>query len=344
MGRTALILVMALSAVFGIIGVNLRNTTRDLTQAHVGYYEYTNARNLARTAVHRYLRYVDGIPGYSGSPVTSATIGAGSYVVTPVTVGDTLWLTSVGTYGDSSYTMKVKLLFTPKPFPQASGAIGIAATPAAITFAGKAWVDGHNWDSTGSTLLGSGDKPGVAVLNPTDSSSVALAGAGGNISGVPPVASNTTMTDPAGFMDEYEQSAHYYFNTPGNVSGNMTFGSSDNPVIVVCNAGEDTSFSIRFTGSITGYGILAINGNVKFSGSINWYGLVVAYGINNVVDFEATGNPQIVGGVIVAGNEGASLTLKGTGAGGKVKYSSQALNKARRIGRLLYYSVVEWYE
>ncbi len=348
MGRAAMLMVLALMTAFAYIGINLRSTSRDLTQAHSGYFMYTNARNLARTAIHRYLRYVDGIPGYSGSPITSGTFGQGSYAVTPVTSGDTLWLTSVGTYADSTYTMKVKLLFTPKPFPLPSGAIGIAAQPASMNFSGKAWVDGHNWDSTGSSLIGSGDLPGVAVMNPTDSASVAASGGVGgsspNISGSPAVAVNSNQVDPAAFIDEYEQSAHYYFNTPGNISGNWTFGSQSNPVIVVCNAGEDTSFYIRFTGNVTGYGILAVNGNVKFGGGFNWYGLVVAYGQDNVVTFEAVGNPQIVGGVIVAGNAGASLTLKGTGSGGKVKYSSQALDKARRIGRLLYYSVLEWYE
>ncbi len=348
MGRAAMLMVLALMMAFAYIGINMRSTSRDLTQAHSGYFMYTNARNLARTAIHRYLRYIDGIPGYTGSPITSGTFGEGSYAVTPTTSGDTLWLTSVGTYVDSSYTMKVKLLFTPKPFPMPSGAVGITAEPASMTFTGKATVDGHNWDSTGTTLTGSGDLPGVAVMTAADSANIAASGAVGtsdpNIAGSPAVAVNPNQVDPAAFIAEYEQSAHYYFNTPGNVSGNWTFGSASNPVIVVCNAGEDTSFYIRFTGSIIGHGILAINGNVKFAGGFEWYGLVVAYGIDNVVTFEMLGNPQIVGGVIVAGNQGASLTLKGTGTGGKVKYSSQALDKARRIGRLLYYSVLEWYE
>jgi hypothetical protein len=344
MGRTSMIVVLALSVTLGVLGINLRGTTRDLIDVHAGYYKYTNARNNARTGIHRYLRYVDGIPGQSGPIPLTATLDNGDYSLVVRTQGDTLWLTSTGTCADSSYTMYVKLLFTPKPFPKARGAISIAATPATITFTGQAMVDGHNYDETGTTLVGSGDLPGVTLKNPDDSSSIAAAGAGGHILGLPPISTDPNLMDPLAFMQEYIASAQYVFNTPGNVGGNYTFGSSTNPVIVVCDAGPDTSINIRFTGNITGYGILAINGNVKFSGGFNWYGLVIAYGKNNIVDFEAMGTPKIVGGVIVAGNAGATLVLKGTGTGGKVLYSSDALDKARHIGRLLYYSVVEWYE
>jgi len=343
MGRTALLVVMAIAMVFGILGVTLRGSSRDLLDIHSAYFRYTNARNLARTAIHRYLRYTDGIPGHTGAAATAANVAGGSYDITTSSVADTLWLESTGAYEDTTYQMNVKLLFTPKPFPKAEGAISIAATPAEVNWAGNAWVDGHNYNAAGTGLVGWGDMPGIALKNPADSADIANNGVG-HIGGVPPVASSPTLADPGAFIDEYEQAAHYLFNTPGNVAGNWTFGNSTNPVIVICNAGADTNFSIRFTGNIVGYGILAINGNVKFSGGINWYGLIVAYGQNNIIDFQALGTPQIVGGVIVAGNAGATLTLKGTGAGGKVKYSSEALDKARRIGRLLYYSVIEWYE
>jgi hypothetical protein len=214
-----------------------------------------------------------------------------------------------------------------------------------LFISGKASVDGRNYTADGSALTGSGDLPAVTVSRPADSTQIVNdAGVAPYLTGSIKVGTDPGALSPASFIPEYEQSAHYTFNTPGNVAGNWTFGSAANPVIVVCNVGTaDTNFSIRFTGSVTGWGILAVNGNVKFSGSFTWYGLVMAYGENNVINFEAMGNPQIVGGVIVAGEE-VNLTLKGTGSGGKVKYSSAALDQAKRIGRLLYYSVVEWYE
>ncbi|OGU31415.1 MAG: hypothetical protein A2X67_11395 [Ignavibacteria bacterium GWA2_55_11] len=340
MGRAGLMLVMGLAVAFGYIGANLRDSGEALTVSQVGYYKYSFARNLARLGINRHLRYVDR----GATPPTSATFESGSYTISTTSVGDTLTIVSTGTYAESSYVMRAKLLFTPKPFPMADAAVGIRAEPAELNFSGKAWVDGRNYSADGSTLIGSGDKPGVTVMNATDSANIYNSG-GSNITGSPQVSTDASATDPGPFIPEYEQSAHYVFNTPGVVSGNYTFGSAPNPVIVVCNTGSaDTSFSIKFTGDIVGYGILAINGNVKFGGGFRWYGLVIAYGMNNVITFEAAGTPEIVGALMVAGNEGASLTLRGTGDGGKVKYSSDALDNARRIGRLLYYSVIEWYE
>lgn len=340
MGRAALFLVLGMAVAFGFIGGSLRDSAEALTGAQVGYYKYSFARNMSRLAVNRHLRYIDrGL-----APPSSASFEGGSYTVNATSVGDTLTIVSTGMYAESTYVMRVKLLFTPKPFPIADAAVGIRAEPASMNVSGKAWVDGRNYTADGTALVGSGDKPGVTVMNSDDSATI-MSTVGSNITGLPPVTADEGATDPAPFVPEYEQSAHYVFNTPGNIAGSWTFGSAANPVIVVCNTGTaDTNFSIRFTGNVIGYGILAVNGNVKFSGSFEWYGLVIAYGLNNVVSFEALGNPQIVGGVMVAGNEGASLTLKGTGSGGKVKYSSAALDQARRIGRLLYYSVMEWYE
>ncbi len=341
MGRAAMFLVMGMAVAFGFIGGSLRESAETLTGAQVGYYKYSFARNMARLAVNRHLRYIDrGI-----TPPTTASFQGGSYAVTATSVGDTLRIVSRGVYAESTYVMRVKLLFTPKPFPTSKSAIGMISNDAEMDISGKASVDGRNWTADGSALTGSGDLPAITVSNPSDSAEIINdASVAPYLTGSIKVGTDPTALSPASFIPEYEQSAHYTFNTPGNVAGDWVFGSAANPVIVVCNVGTaDTNFSIRFTGSVVGWGILAINGNVKFSGSFTWYGLVMAYGEENVISFEALGNPQIVGGVMVAGEE-VHLTLKGTGSGGKVKYSSEALDQAKRIGRLLYYSVVEWYE
>jgi len=41
---------------------------------------------------------------------------------------------------------------------------------------------------------------------------------------------------------------------------------------------------------------------------------------------------------------GASITLRGTGANAKAVYSSEALKNSRNIGRLRYYTILDWYE
>lgn len=339
MGRASLIMVMALGLVFGIIGFNMRESTTLLVTAETGYAKYAMARNLARMAVHTTLRAYDR----NLSPIPSAgSFNGGTYSVISKESGDTLWLTTKGVYADSTYSMKVKLLRTTKPFPGVNAAIGIRATPVGFSLAGKAQVDGRNYDSTGTKLIGGGDMGGVATMNSSDSTAVKNEG-GANILGNPPVKVDTSTIDPLPFLNEYKSNADYVYNK-GGVYNSVTWGSWASPAIVYCNAGDDTTFNIKFTGDVVGYGILVVRGNVQFNGNFSFYGLVVVDGFNTVVQMGAAGTPQVVGGVIIAGNAGASVTLKGTGTTGKVKYSSEALMKAKNIGKLRYYSILEWYE
>jgi hypothetical protein len=339
MGRSALILVMGLGFVFAIIGNSIRGTNNYLVGAESAYTKYSVARDEADLGVHRQLRYIDrGVT----PPANPISYNGAQYSITTSISLDTLWITSVGQCAESSYTVKAKLLHSPKPFPTVKAAIGSSAHPTTISYTGQAAVDGRNYDATGTTLVGSGNLPALDLWTKQDSIN-----ADANVShltgaGNPPIQVDTTQENPNNYMDEYKASASYSFTS--DVSGNKTFGSSAGPVIVDCDAGDDTTISINFTGNVTGYGILAIRGNVAFKGTFNWFGLVVCYGNNNVVSLQENGASSITGGIMVGGTAGASLSLKGTGPSNKIKYSSAALQAARNIAPLLYYQVVEWLE
>jgi hypothetical protein len=349
MGRSAILLVTGLAIMFGVFAVNMNKSFETLSSSGVGYYNYSSARNIARIAIHSTLREYD--KGTSPIP-TSGSFNGGTYALSILTsgaTGDTLSITSVGTYPanvndplKSDYLMRVKLLRSTKPFPESKSSIGILAQPVTYNLSGGAEVDGRNYDATGTTLVGSGDLPGITTMNSTDSAQVATAG-GTNIKGTPPVCVNTTIVDPKQYIDEYKANADHSYPASGTYSG-ATWGSASSPVITYCNAGDDPNFNIKFSGNVEGYGILVIRGNVQFTGNFNFHGLVIVDGFNTTVEFTAAGTPQIVGGIIVAGNAGANVTLKGSGNKAKVKYSSEALTQAKNIGKLRYYSILDWYE
>lgn len=344
MGRTALFLVMGLGMAMAVISYNISGTTERALENNYTYYKYMYARNLARTAIHSALRGFDR----NTDPDTTATItfANGSYRITSARYSasprDTVWMTAKGTYADTNYTMYVQLYRSTKPFPGVNSAIGIRAAPVTFSVSGAPEVDGRNYDSTGTTLIGSGDLAGVATMNSTDSATVKTALGSGAL-GSPPVKVDTSTVDPLPFLEEYEQNADYTYNTPGTYPG-QTWGSAGNPVIVYCNAGDDTSFSIKFTGGVIGYGILVVRGNLQFNGNFKFFGLVVVDGFNTQVQLIGGGTPQVTGGIVVAGNAGAYIRLNGTGSNAKVRYSSQALTNSRNIGKLRYYQIVEWYE
>ncbi|HEX9828990.1 MAG TPA: hypothetical protein VGB10_02150 [Bacteroidota bacterium] len=349
MGRAALFMVMGLGMAMATIASNISGTTERALENNYTYYKYMYARNLARTAVHATLRGYDR----NVDPDTTETIdfANGEYQITSAQYSesprDTVWLTAQGRYTDTSYTMYLKLFRYTKPFPGVSSAIGIRASPVTFTMSGQPTVDGHNWNADGTALVGSGDLPGVGVLNSTDSATIMDAEddtPGDNIQGSTEVIVDDSLANPADYIQEYLSNADYYLTT-GTYSG-QTYGSSTNPVIVVCDSPADTNYKVKFTGGTVGYGILAVRGNIEIGGNFEWYGLVVVFGESNTVNFGGAGTPKIVGGLIVAqpGDGAASLTLKGTGANGKVLYSSAALTNAKNIGKLRYYQIVYWYE
>ncbi|MBI3006676.1 MAG: hypothetical protein HYY49_14870, partial [Ignavibacteriales bacterium] len=116
MGRAAMFVVMGFGVAFGFISINIRNATDRLTESQVGYYKYTMARNLARTAIQRSLRYIDLNPTVENyTPPTSGSFNGGSYNVATTVNGDTMTLAVSGIYADTIYYMKAKLLKSTKP-------------------------------------------------------------------------------------------------------------------------------------------------------------------------------------------------------------------------------------
>lgn len=219
MGRSALILVLMLGAVFGIIGVNINSTNSRIAESQSGYYKYSFARNLARVGVNRTLRFCDqNMQNPAYLPPGSGSFNGGSYAIqfarTGVNVGDTISITSTGVCADSSYTMNIRLRRTVQPYPKAHGAIGITAPLQSISFKNnKTHVDGLNHDISGTTLTGDGNGPGIAVLSGGDSTKVAAAGGGaGSIVGDPTIKVDSTQTNPIDYIQQYSQWADYSYN------------------------------------------------------------------------------------------------------------------------------------
>jgi hypothetical protein len=357
MGRTALLLVMGLGMAMGIISYNISGTTERALETNYTYYKYMYARNLARSAIHAGLRSYDN-GNVTPDTVNSTPFAYGSFRVLSAyqsaSPGDTLWMRARGTYADTNYTIYVTLFKTTKPYPAVNSALGVLATLSEFKMNGKPRVDGRNYNATGTALVGSGDLPGVTVLNNSDSTTVysraITASKDTLIRGV--VQGGVTQRvivdrdpeDPSAFIEEYENNYDYY-RGPGTYS-NESFGTSSNPVILFCSA-PDSGTQVKFSGTTTGYGILAVRGNLSLAGQFSWYGLIVVLGVQNTVEFDESGNAQIVGGLIVASkNYGpASLKLNGTGANpGKILYSSDAISNSTNVGRLRYYKVIDWWE
>lgn len=348
MGRAAMFVVMGFGVAAGFISMNIRNATNLLTESQVGYYNYSVARNLARTGIQRSLRYIDLNPKVENyTPPTSGSFNGGSYIVSDSVRADTMWLNVTGTYADTNYVMRTKLLRSTKPFPVLTGAVGIRANLTSFQMSGNANIDGNGALADGTDDPSCPDKPGVAVMSASDTGQIQLQGNNARITGVPAKAVDTTTADPGLYMSEYRDNADTTINVPVGVnvtvSGEKTFGTTVNPWITIINV-PDTTKNIKFAGKVTGCGILAINGNVSFAGGIKFQGLIVVFGENNTIDYSEAGAAEITGGLIMAGSA-VKFKLVGSNSGtGKISYSCEALRNARNLSKLRYYAVLEWYE
>jgi hypothetical protein len=356
MGRTALLLVMGLGIALGTISYNISGTTQRALENNYTYYKYMYARNLARTAIHTALRSYDN-GNITPDTTRDVPFAGGFYRIvslqTSAPPADTLWLTARGSYVDTSYTIYTTLFRTTRPFPQVNSALGVLATLQTFSMNGKPQIDGRNYNATGTALVGSGDLPGVTTLNTSDSITVysqAITPSrdtlirGATVGGVQQrVIVDRDPEDPSSFIQEYENN-HDIKLTAGTYT-NQTYGSATNPVIVFADGSGGT---VKFAGTTTGYGILAVRGQtLSLAGQFNWFGLVVILSDFATVEFDESGNANIIGGLIVAqANYGpAKLRLNGTGANpGKIRYSSEAIKNSTNVGRLRYYRVISWYE
>lgn len=335
MGRTALLVVLGLGLAFNIFTYNLHKSNASLSEKQMDYVRMNVARNLARSAVHMVLRAYDR--GENPSSF-DAEFNNGVARAEVTTSGDTMWMSTEGVYEEKTYPIELVLMRGTKPFPNVNAAAGIRVNPVDFKMSGSPTIDGRNWNETGTALVGTGDLQGVSTMTSLDSSNVINEG-GSRLKGSPPVKVDTTTADPLQFVNEYIVNADYTYG-PGTYSS-LTWGSSTNPVIVVC-ATPDTLTSVKFTGNVVGWGVLVVRGNLEIAGNFKFHGLVIVYGEDNIVNASAaTGTPDIIGGLILAGAAHTSLTMKGTS---ELKYSSESLEKAKNIGKLRYYSILDWYE
>jgi len=350
MGRLAIMMVMGLSLTIGVVGYQISVTNSRSVEHVAGFHKYTTARNIAHQGVNMALRAFDRYPPDTSLGGTlsrnQVKVFANSYLNGICTskvwyaipgVSDSLWLSSKSRFMDTSYTMLLKIRRTPVPFPSIGAAVGLDVANLTWSMVGTPTISGFDHDSTGA-VLATGGVPGVSVVLASDTTKP-LADAS-KIDGSTDVTADPGMVYPGSMAEVFIQAANFTYVGPRVVSSNLTWGSPSTPVVVYADA---RAGAIKFSGNITGWGILVCRGNLELSGTFKFYGLVIAYNdvtLKQDVSLSA-GTPTIIGAFIMAGAPGSSFTLKGNDA---ILYSSWAIKKAMLIGSLQTYRVSDWFE
>lgn len=343
MGKMALLMVMAIGLAVGVVGYTINGAKMSVITRVAGFHKYTSARNIAHSAVNMTLRAFDRndtsviYPLEKGKQVTiNRTMMDGESVVTislPASMKrDTLDLSSVSTFQDSTYWMKLRLRRTPKPFPMVNACVGFASAGVVYNTDGKPHlISGLNHNMDGSRGDTTRDTLGVATKTSADSATVSPDAS--RIEGDPYKIKVEPPDDPSSYVGEYINMADYVF--PDGSSNNGTYGSPSAPIIAYAKG------SVKMGGNGKLYGVLIVNGTVDFNGTFDIYGLVICYGSDIVISVSTSaGNPTLYGGLIMSGATGSKFSLKGTP---QLYYSYEALEMAKYIGKMQAYQVVWWY-
>ncbi|HZY10758.1 MAG TPA: hypothetical protein VFF29_06345 [Bacteroidota bacterium] len=342
MGRLAMIIVIGLGVTVSIISLSINKSKTGAVENTAGFAKYSAARNIAHTTVNMALRAIDrGDTGFvrplrRGELVERKweLMGGGSYLSMRANVSkDTIDMVVEAFYLDTTKIMDLRLRSYPKPFPQVNAAVGLASDNITFQMNGSPHIYGENFDMDGTPGNSAYDTIGVAVKTVAESTQVA--GYGSKISGDPQQVIIDPPEDPGLYVQEYISGADYVFADGSNNSG--IYGSADQPVIGYCNG------RVKFGGGGKFYGVLIVNKSVEFVGTFDVYGLTLCYQANPADSIEltsSTGTPQLWGGVIMSG-AGGRFIMKGTS---DVRYSVEALEMAKYIGKMQAYQVLRWYE
>lgn len=366
MGSNAVILVLGLVLIFGLIAGTLNNSSDKTVTTIVGYYKYSQARNIAHSAISLALRKIDDTN--ESNFFLSGNVDGGSYYLScKDTIGGTyLKIKSNAIYNDSGYNIDVLFERFAKDFPVPGAAVGFDFSPVDFNIKNvtnnKVKISGidHNYYWVNPTKLGVYDAPGdsndvsaISVVAQSDSSNIGSKYGAVLYPDTNKISVTDTIPNYGGIVKEFIAMADVkYVATPPqlNISSISppAWGDSIQPKIIYIDA---TQAPVKITGNVIGYGILVVKGKLEVSGTLNFIGLVIPFNRefsdSTVFDtpdsstFSSTGTINIVGSVLMDGSPGSDFILNGTA---NIYYSSDALKDAQQIGKLQYYKIVSWYE
>jgi Tfp pilus assembly protein PilX len=159
--------------------------------------------------------------------------------------------------------------------------------------------------------------PPVYTLNPATTT---LSGSP-QLSGNPPTPQTGSINID---IDSYVEARKDFATTilTADVS-NATYGSSSNYVTVYSDATQQGDGELRLN-NVTGYGILAVKGNLQLSGNINWTGIILVTGI-----IRSTGGGSNSKNIVGQIYSGSSLVADSVVSGGvTVGYDSCKVQEA----------------
>lgn len=243
-----------------------------------------------------------------------------------------LIVSSEGAQGTADRRIQVEAVKSPFMAPKAA----IYTESDDFTFNGTQFlISGRDWDpATEDTVIGAPEVPGISTTGtPADIADELQGNQLNNVegSGAEPAVNKSNFDyDLEGMVETYKPMADV--THPGGTISNGSEpdwgGIDDYHIVSVTN-------DLHISGSITGGGLLLLEGDLDVSGSFTWYGMIINLGVINFTG--GGGDIHTYGAVLTTGG----LTSNTVSGNADVFYSSIALAK---LAALNPYRISAWTE
>lgn len=345
MGKGLIIIVLGISVIIGFYILKLNSNSKENLSTTVNMFEQTQARLIANSGIEVYLEKLKLDRTLMNQSFPNNSLFGGTYNINISGPDSLVKVTSTATFMGVTHTSVVEAAADKVPLYPGPGAMYLSASTVAglkkNAIGGSIEINGNNHDINGNPIAGT-PVPGIAVDGEAQRLAVIdmiqkqkinnILGAGGT----PSVAVVNDTIDWAAYAQLIADNPDYLIDAQDKIKSTNTWGTVSQPKVTFING----DITLNNATSASGCGILVINGNLTINGGFDFKGMLIAFKNTNV-DINLTGNVEILGSLVAAGNQ---INIDCSSGNFASLYSTEALALVQSLLVTKRFSILTWWE
>ena len=345
MGKGTLIIVLGMSVIIAFIILKLNANSNENVSTTVNMFEQTQARLIANSGVEIFLEKLKQDRSLMNQSFQGNVLGSGTYDIVISGPDSLVKVVSTATFMGVQHTSIVEAAADKVPFIPGPGALYLSATTIASlkknAIGGSIEINGNNHDINGNLIAGTpvpgiavdGEAQRLAVIDMINKNKInSILGKGGT----PSVEVITTETNWVDYAQLLADNPDIIIDTQTKVKSSNTWGTVSQPKVTFVNG----DITLSNSQAASGCGILVVNGNLTVNGGFDYKGLVIAFK-NTTLDIKLTGNVQILGCLVGAGNQ---INVDVSSGNFRSLYSTVALDLIKSLLVTKRFTILSWWE
>jgi len=345
MGRGLIIIVLGMSVIIGFYILKLNANSKENLSTTVNMFEQTQARLIANSGVEVYLEKLKLDRSLMNSTFTNNSLFGGNYDIIISGPDSLVKVTSTATFMGVQHNTVVEAAADRVPIIPGPGAMYLSAgTIASLkknAIGGSIEINGNNHDLSGNPIAGppvpgiavDGEPQRLAIIDMINKNKIEnILGAGGT----PSVAVVNDTINWSEYAQLLADNPDYLIDDQDKIKSTNTWGTVAQPKVTFING----DITLSNSQAASGCGILVVNGNLTVNGGFDYKGLLVAFKNTNL-DIKLTGNVQIIGSLVAAGEK---ISVDVSSGNFSSLYSTDAIDLLQSLLLTKRFSILTWWE